>query len=298
MKPLTRAVHGIVLLDKPIGLTSNVALQRVKRVFRATKAGHTGSLDPLATGMLPICFGEATKLCQYGLEADKCYRVTGCLGISTDTGDAMGQVVATAAVNCSVQALTAVVASLQGVIQQVPPMVSALKHQGKPLYVYARAGIILPRAARTVTIYSSELLQFDGQLFSLSVRCSKGTYIRSLVEAIGEALGVGAHVTQLHREYSAGFEHERLWTLDELMACSEAELMTSLLPMDRAVAHLPRQVLTDAQITRLRQGQVLADGFTSSAPLGVVRLYDAREQLIGLGEFDGAQLRVKRLMAI
>ncbi len=295
MKQFARAVQGILLVDKPIGLTSNGTLQRVKRLFRAVKAGHTGSLDPLATGMLPVCFGEATKLSQFLLDADKCYRVSGRLGITTDTGDAMGNVLSeVSAAHCSQEQLAQAVHVLQGEIQQVPPMVSALKFQGKPLYAYARAGITLPRAARSVTIYSSELHQFTPPYFDLTVRCSKGTYVRVLIESIGEILGVGAHVTQLRRNYTAGFECERLWTLDELMACSDEQLMASLLPLDRAVVHLPRQQLTVEQIKQLRQGQVLSPIVPVSADLGLVRLYDAQEQLIGIGEYQFEQQLVSR----
>jgi tRNA pseudouridine55 synthase len=248
--------------------------------------------------MLPVCLGEATKLSQYLLDADKCYRVTGCLGITTDSGDAMGQVIATAnPSHCSAEALSAAIRSLQGPIQQIPPMVSALKYRGKPLHAYARAGITIPREPRAVTIYHSELYTFDGCFFEMTVRCSKGTYIRSLVESIGDLLGVGAHVTQLHRLYTAGFEHERAWTLEELAACSEPELMARLLPMDRAVAHLERIILSDTEIQLLRQGQVLHHAGIASHT-NPVCLYDQQAQLIGLGELQADhQLVTKRLMA-
>lgn len=296
---VSRPLDGILLLNKPQGLTSNVALQRAKRLFRAKKAGHTGSLDPLATGMLPICFGEATKFCQYLLDADKCYETTGLLGVTTDTGDSMGEVVATVEMTPRTpQALDAALAAFRGPIAQVPPMYSALKHQGQPLYKYARAGVTLERAARHVIIHDLQVLSFDGVQMQLAVTCSKGTYIRSLVECIGDALGVGAHVTQLHRRYTAGFEQEPMFTLEALAEMSEAQLLDALLPMERAVHHLPCLTVSHEMVGQLRDGKCIERHAFQADFSGCVRLHDPDAQFIGLGELkpEGG-LVTKRLLA-
>jgi tRNA pseudouridine55 synthase len=214
-----RAVDGILLLDKPSGISSNDALQRAKRVFRAAKAGHTGSLDPLATGVLPLCFGEATKLCGVLLESDKRYRATAKLGERTDTGDSEGRVV-----ECSDlagfdrAALMAVLPGFTGVISQIPPMYSALKHQGQPLYALAREGIEIERKAREVTIFELNLVEFDGDRLVLDVRCSKGTYIRTLIEDIARAAGQCAHLIALRRTMVVPFEGEKLISFEQLDA--------------------------------------------------------------------------------
>lgn len=290
-------VNGLLLVNKPRDLTSNAVLQHVKRLFRAKKAGHTGSLDPLATGMLPICFGEATKFSQYLLDADKCYTVTGLLGIKTNTADAMGEVIARVdEFSVSSDELNVVLSTFLGAIKQVPSMFSALKHQGKPLYKFAREGIDIERKARDITIYQLQLNAFDGREFKLTVTCSKGTYIRNLVEDIGERLGVGAHVTQLHRVYTAGLAQESMYTLDELTAKSPELLQACLLPVERAVDYLPTLVLDDDEALALRQGKVL---HCSNAPQhGSVLLYDHNAQFIGLGERDDVSglLKAKRLL--
>ena len=298
MKPPTRIIDGIILVNKPQGLTSNGVLQRVKHLFRAKKAGHTGSLDPLATGMLPLCFGEATKFCQYLLDADKCYETTGLLGVTTDTGDSMGEVIARAElINCSTEALHTALSQYRGPIQQIPPMYSALKHQGKPLYKYARAGVTLERPPRDITIHTLELQAFDGQRMDLTVKCSKGTYIRSLVESIGNALGVGAHVTRLHRSYTAGFEHEPMYTLDALAEMTEDQLLACLLPMERAVHHLPIIIINQTGVQKLRDGKSLEQEDLLDN-IGCVRLYDENGAFIGLGEsLPGGVLMTKRLLA-
>ena len=295
---IAQVVNGIVLVNKPQGLSSNAVLQRVKHLFKAKKAGHTGSLDPLATGMLPICFGEATKFCQYILDADKCYEATGLLGITTDTGDSMGQVISeTSALSVSEHHLREILPSFLGEIQQVPPMYSALKHQGKPLYHYARQGISIERPARTLVISDLMLNAFENPSFDLTITCSKGTYIRSLVESIGDALQVGAHVTRLHRTYTAGFEGERMYTLDELINYSEPQLIETLLPMDRAVMHLPSCVISSDNLAVLRNGQQVIFPSTSIAP-GLVRLYEVSGEFLGLGELlDSQRLVSKRLFA-
>ena len=295
-----QVIDGILLVNKPQGLTSNAVLQQVKRLFNAKKAGHTGSLDPLATGMLPICFGEATKFCQYLLDADKCYETTGHLGIKTNTGDAMGEVIAEVSnFVVSKNELEQALEQFRGTIEQVPSMFSALKHQGTPLYKFARAGIEIERKAREVIIHQLQLQSFDGRDFALTVRCSKGTYIRNLVEDIGEKLGTGAHVTKLHRNYTAGLMDEPMYTIDELSGKSAAQKLQCLLPMERAVSYLPKIVLSSDAVYALRQGKVLAD-MTSDYISGCVRLYENESvmQFIGLGEMQApGVLKVKRLLS-
>ncbi|MDP3562211.1 MAG: tRNA pseudouridine(55) synthase TruB [Legionellaceae bacterium] len=288
-------INGIILVNKPQNLTSNAVLQRVKHLFHAKKAGHTGSLDPLATGMLPLCFGEATKFSQFLLDADKCYEVTGRLGIKTNSGDSTGEVIATTSdFTISDEALAVVLESFRGPIQQIPPMFSALKHQGLPLYKLARKGIEIERKARDVTIHRLQLIHFDGHDIKLSVSCTKGTYIRSLIEDIGDQLGVGAHITQLHRCYTAGFEGQEMHTLDELTAMPAEQLLSCLLPEDRAIQNLPRIELTVDQGLMLYQGKIVPD---LDMTLGLVRLY-VEKKLMGIGEFDlNGALKAKRLIS-
>ena len=292
-----QVVNGLLLVNKPRDLTSNAVLQQVKRLFHAKKAGHTGSLDPLATGMLPLCFGEATKFSQYLLDADKCYEVTGLLGIKTNTADAMGEEIARVDdFTISEEALKAVLAEFIGPIFQRPSMFSALKHHGKPLYKFAREGIDIERKPREITIHDLQLNGFDGRFFQLTVTCSKGTYIRNLVEDIGDRLGVYAHVTKLHRTYTAGLAGESMYPLDALVAMSPASLHQCLLPMERAVDDLPPLTLDDDAVFALRQGKMVcipdAMDWTGGA-----RLYDKKGLLIGLGEWDSAGvLKVKRLL--
>lgn len=294
-----RTVDGILLLNKPQGLTSNAALQRVKHLYKAKKAGHTGSLDPLATGMLPLCFGEATKFCQYLLDADKCYEARGLLGIKTNTADALGEVIETCpSFNLTQADLEKVLNQFKGKIKQIPSMFSALKHKGNPLYKYARKGINIEREAREITIHELELLAFDGKQFDIKVSCSKGTYIRNLVEDIGDSLGVGAHVTKLHRLYTAGFANEPSYSLEELEAKSEAELNDCLVPMDRAVNYLPSLTLKAAEILALSHGKIIS-GMIETNLEGLVRLYDESGFFVGLGNLDRlGNLSVQRLLAI
>jgi len=294
---IKQAVHGIVLVNKPINLTSNAVLQRVKHLYHAKKAGHTGSLDPLATGMLPICFGEATKVSQFLLDADKCYEVTGLLGTKTDTGDAMGQVIATASdFTISNDMVADVLSTFTGAIQQIPPMYSALKHQGQPLYKLARVGLEIERKPRDVMIHQLQLNAFDGMQLKLTVHCSKGTYIRSLIEDIGERLGVGAHVTQLHRRYTAGFENETMFSLDDLMMKSLDELQACLLPLDHAIQAFPPVHLSAHQVLMLYQGKII-EGLNPRVT-GCVRLYEQGAAFVGLGDVDDAGiLKAKRLIA-
>lgn len=295
-KPAKNRINGILLVNKPEGLTSNAVLQRVKHQLHAKKAGHTGSLDPLATGMLPICFGEATKFSQYLLDADKCYTVTGVLGVKTDSSDATGEVIAQCDVgHISTAQLQAVLTQFLGLIEQVPSMFSALKYQGKPLYHYARAGITIQRPARQVHIRKLQLEHFDGRAFRLTVTCSKGTYIRNLVEDIGDCLGVGAHVAQLHRCFTAGFDNEPMYTLETLSSLSLNQLQACLLPIERAVNGLPMVQLSSAAIDELQYGRCVKQAVSAST--GDVRLY-ADGEFFGLGELtlDG-ELKAKRLLA-
>ncbi len=292
------SINGLLLVNKPPALTSNAVLQKVKRIFQAKKAGHTGSLDPMATGMLPVCFGEATKFCQYLLDADKCYEVTGLLGVKTNTADAMGEVIArTENFVVSIDRLQTVLTQFLGHIQQVPSMFSALKHQGRPLYKYAREGIDIERKARNISIHDLQLNHFDGQQLSLTVTCSKGTYIRNLIEDIGEQLGTFAHVTRLHRLYTAGFDNEPMFTLDDLQNKPEEELISCLLPLDRAVSHLPRLAISPDAAQALRQGKTLSNMNDGIVP-GRIRLYENDLQFIGLGELaDTGLLSVARLLS-
>lgn len=290
-------VHGILLLNKPQHITSNLALQKVKRLYQARKAGHTGSLDPLATGMLPVCFGEATKFSQYLLEADKCYEVTARLGIRTDTGDALGEVIARVEhQTVSLDALNDVICTFKGASRQIPSMFSALKHQGRPLYEYARSGIEIERQARPIYIHELELDDFDGLSFSMVVVCSKGTYIRNLIDDIGQMLGVGAHVTRLHRRYTAGYENHTMHEYVVLAEKSSEALSHCLLPIDSAVSALPMLALDADAVDALYLGQTVLPNNEAQVS-GLCRLYLNGTQFIGLGEIDaGGTLAVKRLV--
>ena len=205
-----RDIHGVFLLDKPQGMSSNDIMQKVKRIFQANKAGHTGALDPLATGMLPICLGEATKFSQFLLDADKRYLVTAKLGERTDTSDAEGQIVETREVKVKTPEILTALEQFRGDILQVPTMFSALKHNGKPLYEYARQGITVEREARPITIFELNFIEYNAPYLTLEVHCSKGTYIRTLVDDLGEALGCGAHVTMLRRTAVADYPTEKM----------------------------------------------------------------------------------------
>lgn len=297
-----RDINAILLLDKPTGWTSNDALQKVKRLYNANKAGHTGSLDPLATGMLPICFGEATKFSRFLLEADKEYLVEAKLGISTNTGDADGEVVATKPVPTLDQAtLEKVLEQFRGDIQQIPSMFSAIKYQGKPLYEYARKGIEVERHPRPVTISSLDLLKIEDDVLTLFVHASKGTYIRTLVQDIGEALGCGAHVTALRREMVAGFKRDMV-TMDKLIALSEQEDATALderlLPIEIMLENLPELEVSEAAVFYLKQGQavILPHALTE----GMLRLKLRGDQFVGLGEIlsDGRVAPKKIIQAV
>lgn len=297
-RPRRLQIDGILLVNKHAGVTSNSILQQVKRLYCAKKAGHTGSLDPMATGMLPVCFGEATKFSQYLLDSDKCYEAEGRLGIKTNSGDVTGEVISkTEDFSISRTALLEVLNAFKGPILQVPSMFSALKHQGTPLYRFARAGIDIPRPAREVLIHQLQLDHFESDIFSVTVTCSKGTYIRNLIEDIGERLGVGAHVTKLNRLYTAGFEHERMYTIDELTHQSEEQRMSCLLPMDRGINNMPRIEISELDADALYKGQSVDYQTTTLGPM-VVRLYVNINRFTGLGLIDGTgTLIVKRLVS-
>ncbi|ALP41898.1 tRNA pseudouridine(55) synthase TruB [Aeromonas schubertii] len=290
-----REVHGILLLDKPTGLTSNDVLQKVKRIYNAAKAGHTGALDPLATGMLPICLGEATKFSQFLLDADKRYQVTAKLGVRTNTSDADGEVVSERPVNVATGDIIEALDKFRGPIMQVPSMYSALKHNGRPLYEYAREGIVIEREARPITIYELKLISVEGDEIKMEVHCSKGTYIRSLVDDLGELLGCGAHVTALRRTQVASYPYDRMLTLEQLECILEharaqtvpphEHLDPLLLPMDTAVASLPEVNLLPAVAAYVNQGQAVQ---VAGAPQsGQVRMTVGPErEFIGVGEID------------
>ncbi len=294
----TSAIDGILLLHKSEGMSSNTALQKAKKLFGAKKAGHTGSLDPLATGMLPICFGEATKICQYMLDADKCYETTGLLGIKTNTSDSTGEVIAQVDdYSISKMQLHEVLEQYKGHLKQVPSMFSALKHNGTPLYRLARKGIEIERKARDIIINELNLDYFDGKQFSLTVTCSKGTYIRNLVEDIGDDLKVGAHVVRLHRLYTSGFQQMPMYTLEQLEQMSLTQRIGCLIPMDKAVDYLSQIILSDDEVDSIRQGRVIANKMNVEVA-DCVRLYNEQSQFIGIGERQvNGGLKAKRLLA-
>lgn len=294
-------VHGVLLLDKPAGMSSNDALVKAKRLLNAEKAGHTGTLDPFATGLLPLCFGEATKFAQDLLDADKTYEATVRLGETTETGDTEGDVLESRPVDTSPAQVEEVLARFRGPILQVPPMYSALKRDGKPLYEYARAGVTLEREARPVTIHALELLEFAPPLLKLRVTCSKGTYIRVLGEDIGRALGCGAHLTALRRTGIDTLELSGAITLEALAEQPEAERAPGLLPVDALLSKFPRVELDEELTRRFRQGQRIAlnrAGIEAPCQEGRVRVYDHDSALLGTAQLThGALLAPERLVA-
>jgi tRNA pseudouridine55 synthase len=292
---MRRRLDGVLLLDKPTGLGSNAALQAVKRLYRAQKAGHAGTLDPLASGLLSILFGEATKFSQLALDSDKEYLASARLGITTTTADAEGEILERRPVELREDAIEPVLAGFRGDIDQVPPMYSALKHEGRPLYALARQGRSIARAPRRVRIHALQLLRHAGDLLELRVRCSKGTYVRTLVEDIGRALGCGAHLSALRRTAAGDFRVEDAAPLARLQDASEAERDRWLLPVDRLLAGLPRVDLPGPQADRFCRGQAIP---AAQAPAGRCRVYRAQGGLLGLGE-SGLQgeLRPSRLVA-
>lgn len=284
-----RDIHGVFLLDKPQGMSSNDIMQKVKRIFQANKAGHTGALDPLATGMLPICLGEATKFSQFLLDADKRYLVTAKLGERTDTSDAEGQIVETHEVKVKTPEILTALEPFLGDILQVPTMFSALKHNGKPLYEYARQGITVEREARPITIFELNFIEYNEPYLTLEVHCSKGTYIRTLVDDLGEALGCGAHVTMLRRTAVADYPTEKMLDWHALQSLAEQQdlalLDALLLPMDTAVAKLPALTLNESQTQGIGFGQRVK--FDNSNRLqGQVRLFSHENRFLGVAVID------------
>jgi len=280
-------IHGVILLDKPVGITSNRALQKVRGIFQARKAGHTGSLDPFATGMLPICLGEASKTAAFMLEAEKQYRATARLGEATTTGDVEGEVIQTCSVpDFDSDKLAQVLKQFVGEIEQVPPMYSALKHEGRPLYEYARAGIEIERSARTVTIHQLDLVEWQVPELTFDVRCSKGTYIRTLAEDIATALKSCAHLIKLRRLVVEPFESFPMVTLEQLQdARDHGGLQDFLLPVDVGLADWPRVDLDADQHGKFKHGNhfpFLTDGSIT----GNVRVYSPEGALLGLADLS------------
>ena len=303
MAPIKRPVNGILLFDKPLTLSSNIALQKVRRLFQAEKAGHTGTLDPLATGLLPICLGDATKFTSALLEADKTYHALVRLGQTTTTGDAEGDVKAIClpqlldAIN--VEQVRAVLQRFLGDIQQIPPMYSALKYQGKALYEYIRKGETIERASRGVTIHALRMERFanpesEFRELEISVRCSKGTYIRTLAEDIGQALGCGAHLGGLQRTAIGRFHLQDTYTLQQLEGMTAEQREACLLPSDSLILGMPTIELDEGQLIRIAQGQKLV---VDTALLdGRVRLY-AGGNFIGVADLDGQNLAPVRILS-
>ncbi|MCR4533437.1 tRNA pseudouridine(55) synthase TruB [Shewanella xiamenensis] len=303
-----RFIDGIVLLDKATGMSSNFALQRVKRFFNANKAGHTGALDPLATGMLPICLGEATKFSQHLLDSDKRYLVTAKLGQRTDTSDSDGEVVQTRPLEFTEAQLMSALEHFRGDTLQVPSMYSALKYQGQPLYKYAREGIEVPREARPITVFELNFIGLEGDELTLDIHCSKGTYIRTIIDDLGEMLGCGAHVIMLRRTQVAHYPYDKMVTLEQLEAliakAQEQQLDPSslldslLLPMDTAVADFPEVNVPDASAAYLMQGQAVRVANLEANKLVRITLGTAR-RFVGIGEMnDDGLLAPKRLVVI
>ncbi|CUX96900.1 tRNA pseudouridine(55) synthase TruB [Candidatus Doolittlea endobia] len=295
-------VDGIILLDKPLGLSSNDLVQKVKRLFRANKAGHTGALDPLATGMLPICLGEATKFSQHLLESDKRYRVTARLGERTDTSDTEGKIVSVRPVSLGKARLEAALSHFRGRISQVPSMFSALKYQGRPLYEYARKGITVKRDARSICIYDLKLHRWNLTEVELEIHCSKGTYIRTIVDDLGERLSCGAHITALRRLTVAHYPAGRMITFAALQtivndAMEAPEILSLLLPVDSAVADMPAVNLPSDLSARVRLGQTLV--VSAPAQAGLVRLTEGDVgRFFGIGKITAAgRLTPCRLIA-
>ncbi|MBN2646860.1 MAG: tRNA pseudouridine(55) synthase TruB [Thiotrichales bacterium] len=280
-------IDGIVLLNKPVGVSSNGILQKVRGIFNAEKAGHTGALDPFASGLLPICLGEATKVSGLLLDAEKRYTATLKLGVQTDSGDVDGQVLAQAPIpTLSVAQIEQVFAQFCGPILQVPPMYSALKHQGKPLYAYARQGIEIERPARPVTIFSLQLISWQADVIVFDVLCSKGTYVRTLGEDIAHALGTLGHLIALHRTQTGSIRGEQMLTLEQI----EIQKTACLQPLDLALQHLPRLDLDLKQTRLLQQGGMLA---LPKLPHDWVRFYDANGRFFGIGEWHAVSERIK-----
>ncbi len=293
-----RDVDGILLLNKPVGISSNRALQKVRRLFKANKAGHTGSLDPLASGMLPICFGEATKFSGYLLDAGKYYRAVCQLGKTTRTGDAEGEVISDLPVQVCRAQIDSVLKAFTGTVEQVPPMYSAIKHKGQRLYRLARAGQEVERPARSIEIYSLNLIGFNDDQLELDIHCSKGTYIRTLAEDIGNALGCGAYLASLERTAVQPFMQQPCYTLERLgdMANLGVDNLDScLLPVNSALASLPELVIDTNAADFLKQGRAVQVSDTPASTL--LALVAESGEFIGIGKvLSDGKIAPKRLM--
>lgn len=283
VKSTRQIVDGVLLLNKPVGITSNTALQKAKRLLNAQKAGHTGTLDPFADGLLPLCYGEATKFSHYLLDADKTYRAVMQLGVTTTTGDPEGEILQTRPVTVDAEDVRIAMKRFIGEIEQIPPMHSALKYQGRPLYEYARAGIEIERPPRRVTIHALDLIDCALPQVIFNVRCSSGTYIRTLAQDIGAALGCGAHLTALTRMASGIFDLAEATTLEHLEAMDAAQRAALLLPSDCLVQHLPEIELDEADRHALCQGRQLSSPFPAAE---LARVYDAARHFLGLARVE------------
>jgi len=283
MNNLKQNIHGVILLDKPTGMSSNKALQKIKHRFCARKAGHTGSLDPLATGLLPVCLGQATKVSEYFLHSDKKYTTVIKLGEVTDTLDSDGEIIATSDVSVCNERLQTELCQFRGAIKQIPPMYSALKRNGQPLYKLARKGAVVERPARDMQVHSLEGVLLDERYVELTVHCSSGFYIRSLAHDLGQALGCGAHVVSLRRTHKKSISVDRAYSLDTVL---EAALEDVLLPIDALLGDFPEIQISTAQVTSLLQGRATpSDGLKTD---GLTRLFRPDGYLFGLGEVDQA----------
>ncbi len=293
-----RDVDGILLLDKPVGISSNKALQNVRHLFEANKAGHTGSLDPLASGLLPICFGEATKFSNYLLDASKSYRACCQFGKTTTTGDAEGDIISESPVQVDAGDIQRVLARLIGKVDQIPPMYSAVKHKGQRLYKLARQGKVIDRSPRQIEIYSLEMISFSDNTLEFDVHCSKGTYIRTLAEDIGKALGCGAFLAKLERTGVHPFWENVCYSPEQLREIAEQGLDSldrCLLPVNSALADLPEFILDSLTVSYLKQGQAVQTN--SAIRPGLLNLVGENGQFIGIGEVDSdGSISPKRLM--
>lgn len=296
-----RQIDGILILDKPKGLTSNAALQIVKNYYSAKKAGHSGSLDPIATGLLPICFGEATKFSRFLLESDKYYRLQAKFGVRTDSGDSEGHVIQERSVpKFSVEELEKAFDRFRGSISQIPSMFSAIKHKGQPLYKLARQGLTVERAAREIKIYSIDLLSYENDILSLDVKASKGTYIRTLVDDLGELLGCGAHVISLRRLGAGPYTADQMVSMETLSDLVEAgdwqALHQHILPLESSLSLWPELSLSEASAFYLRQGQAVAIPYSPSE--GWVKLILRDRKFFGVGELlENGKVAPRRLVS-
>ncbi len=295
IKRIKRNINGVLLLDKPLGFSSNQTLQKVKWLFQAAKAGHTGTLDPLATGLLPICLGEATKFAQYVTDANKTYVATIKLGATTTTGDAEGEVLTTAPVNVTQSQFAAACQQFIGEISQVPPMYSALKFEGRALYTYAREGVDIARQSRLIHISHISVDNFKADVAQITVVCSKGTYIRTLAEDIGATLGCGAHLIGLRRTETAGYLLSNAVTIEQLESLTIETRDTLLLPVDSAIESLPKVILNADAAHFMMQGQSV--WMAGKTPDSELRLYDEQNNFLGLGFLqDDGKIAPKRLI--